>query len=99
MFSKPTGTSECETKHGVPPRERRRGSESDPSAAAGLGPARGLSTRGSRGWGGAARRGRYPGLRCLGSSLLFRAQASESKGLGRNPTSVIVEESSSVNGK
>ena len=57
MFSKPTGTSECETKHGVPPRERRRGSESDPSAAAGLGPARGLSTRGSRGWGGEVRVG------------------------------------------
>lgn len=55
--------------------------------------------QGQKGVGVAARRGRYPGLRCLGSSLLFRAQASESKGLGRNPTSVIVEESSPVNGK
>ena len=37
------------TKHEVPPRERRTGSESDPRAAAGLGPVRGLSTRGQSG--------------------------------------------------
>ena len=55
-----------------------RGSMGGPCAGAGLGPVRGLSSQGPRGAGG---RGSQPGLRCLGHSLLLRAQ-------GWNPSPV-----------
>ena len=81
--------TECGTKHEVPPGERRMGSESDPSAAAGLGPVRGLSTRGQSGLQGGGASQAFAAWEAH-----FRAQASESEGLGRNPTSAIVEKSS-----
>ena len=90
MFSKPTGTLSVGQSMRFHPGKGGWGLRVTPvTPAAGLGPVRGLSTRGQSGLQGGGASQAFAAWEAH-----FRAQASESEGLGGNPTSAIVEESS-----